>query len=640
MSRLPPAPALEWTPDGAPRATAFGDSYFSRDGGLAESEAVFLSGCGLPEAWRGRDRFAICELGFGTGLNVLALWRLWRRTREPGAILHVYSIEALPMDAKGAARSLAAFPDISALSEQLLARWPVRAYAPQRLWFPDDGFALTLLTGDAEDVLAGLEGQFDAWFLDGFAPSRNAAMWTPALLQRVAALCASNARLATFTVAGDVRRALEGVGFRVEKKPGFGAKRERLEAIWTAGASPASSSLVGGGAGGPYPLYPRNTAAPPKRVAIIGAGIAGAATAAALARRNIEAIVLEAAPILGAGASGNPAGLVAPRLDRDASAISTVFLAAYLEAIATYSELGPDVFKSCGLEEGAGARDAEVIAALLNDPPLPPDWLARRGAAAAFYPQAGVLTPLSAIQAFLRDASLMCEAPVASIERAGETWRLVAPDGRAWLHADVIVLASGAALGAFEPARFLPLQYSRGQIEWGALHGAPPDHAQLGACYAAPFADGLIFGATFDRVEPEALVEPNQDSRARNLAALQRLAPDLAQRLNHLGSRAALRVSTPDRAPIAGLMPDAGAWLAQNAGIAHGRPPPDLPAPRLDGVYVIGALGARGLTLAPLLGELIAAEICGEPALLPRRALDCIHPARFLHRALKKDATI
>ena len=179
MPRLPPSPELEWSAEGVPRATAFADGYFSSAGGLAESEAVFLAGTGLPEMWQNRDRFALCELGFGTGLNVLAAWKAWKKTRLPHAQLHISTIEAFPLARADAARALAHFPEVADLAARLLAHWPVRAYAPQRVWFPEDGFALTVFIGEAETILAGLRTRFDAWFLDGFAPARNPAMWTP-----------------------------------------------------------------------------------------------------------------------------------------------------------------------------------------------------------------------------------------------------------------------------------------------------------------------------------------------------------------------------------------------------------------------------------------------------------------------------
>lgn len=631
MPRLPPQPRLDWSEDGVPRAAAFDDVYFSRVGGLAEAEAVFLHGCGLPERWRGKDRFAICELGFGTGLNILAAWRAWKKTRSSHAKLHISSVEAFPLATADAARALAQFPELAELAGALLKRWPVRAYAPQRLWFPEDGFALTLHVGEAETILSRMAGRFDAWFLDGFAPARNPAMWSGALFSHIARLSGAGARVATFTVAGQVRRGLEKVGFAVEKRPGFGAKRERLEARY----EPSLQAMASFG-GGEASIHPY-AACDPKRVAIIGAGVAGAACARALVRRNVEAVVLDAAPDLGAGASGNPAGLVMPRLDRGGE-LREFWLAAYLEAIASYEALGDDVFARCGVEERALERGEDALADLLADPPLPEDWFSALPDGAALHARAGLVRPCAAIAAFLRGATLMREAQVAAIEGARDGWVLRAPDGRAMLKADAVVFACGAALAQFPPARFLPIALSRGQIEWG--QGVPPPRAITRGNYVAPFDGGVLFGATFDAADDEA-ADPSADARLRNLAALAQLAPEIAAgvRPETLHSRAALRATTPDRAPIAGLLPDADAWLAHYAPLAKGAPPPAGAPPAHAGVYIIGGLGARGLTLAPLLGERIAAEMFDEPQLLSRRTLDALGPARFLHRALKRGLT-
>jgi tRNA 5-methylaminomethyl-2-thiouridine biosynthesis bifunctional protein len=620
MPRLPPQPELDWSDESAPRSAAFDDVYFSKRGGLAEAEAVFLAGCGLPEEWKSRDRFALCELGFGTGLNVLAAWRAWKQVRLPHAQLHISTIEAYPLAKDDASRALSQFPEVAELAAKLLARWPVRAYAPQRFWFPEDGFSLTVHVGEAVSVLPALSGPFDAWFLDGFAPARNGAMWSPEVFQEIARLSAPGARAATFTVAGDVRRGLQAAGFSVEKRPGFGAKRERLEAIYS---GPAAVER------GLYPYAASN----PKRVAIVGAGIAGAAVAQALTRRGVEAVVLEAGLALGAGASGNPAGLVMPRLDRG-GVLRTFHLAAYLHAVAAYEELG--VFEACGVEQAPGDGD-EALADLIADPPLPEDWFRGLANGAALHARAGLVQPVRAVEAMLRGARVLFESPVEAIERADDGWVLRAPDKRALLKADAVVLACGAALAAFEPARFLPLTLSRGQIEWGEGH--PLARAMVRGSYVAPYEGGVLFGATFDQVSDGDAVAPDEDSRRRNLEALNALAPEIAESVIEasLQSRAALRVTTPDRAPIAGLLPDAERWLAQYASLAHGRKiETDAPPPAHDGVYVIGGLGARGFTLAPLLGEIIAAEMFAEPSLLPQFARDAIHPARFLHRALKR----
>jgi tRNA 5-methylaminomethyl-2-thiouridine biosynthesis bifunctional protein len=608
---------LTWSEEGVPLSAAFGDVYFSREGGLAESEAVFLAGCGLPEAWEGRAHFSVLELGFGAGVNFLALWKLWRAHRPANAILHFTSIEAFPLDRADAARALQAFPEAADLSARLLARWPVRCRAPQRIWFEEDGLALTLVQDEAASVLPRIDGPFDAFFLDGFAPACNPALWSEDVFRNLARLAAPGAYAATFTVAGAVRRGLEAAGFAPEKKPGFGKKRERLEARFV-GAAPVIKDALA--------LYPRHRGETPGRIAILGAGIAGAAMAHALTRRGIEAIVLDASPSLGAGASGNPAGLVMPRMDRG-GALAEMFIASYLYAVAAYEKLGAPAWDGCGIIERAEPRRVEAFADLLHDPPLPADWLERNGDA-ALHARAGVLRPKLAIEAWLKNVTLMLDAPIAGLKQSGEGWLLIAPDGKARLKADAIVLACGASLQLLDVARFLPLSNVKGQIEWGPLAAGDLTRAIVQSSYAAPCEEGLVFGATFDR--DGSLSEA--EAREKNLEQLARLAPDLKVKHDALVSRASIRATLPDFAPVAGLLPHAENWLEVQKDIVNGRPNYDAAPPALNNLYVLGGLGARGLTLSPLLAEEIAAEICGEPAFLSRPARALIHPARFLHR--------
>jgi tRNA 5-methylaminomethyl-2-thiouridine biosynthesis bifunctional protein len=235
-----------------------------------------------------------------------------------------------------------------------------------------------------------------------------------------------------------------------------------------------------------------------------------------LARRGVETVVLDAAAALGAGASGNPVGLVMPRLDRGEGPLSELFLASYLAAVAAYEELS--VFNARGVEQRAGAKDGVALEDLLNDPPLPEDWFSRT-AHGALHARAGVVSPQAAVAKMLQGARLMLEAPVHAIEQAEDgAWVLRAPDDRAMLKADAIVLACGAALTAFAPARFLPIALSRGQIEWG--EGASPAHAITSGSYVAPFGGGVLFGATFDKVDAAEGGEASAVSRAQNIAAL------------------------------------------------------------------------------------------------------------------------
>jgi len=628
--RLPPPPELRWSPEGFPEDAHSGDVFYSRAGGLAETEAVFLAGCGLPEGWRNRLRFAIGELGFGSGLNALAVWRRWRETRRPGAILHFTSIEGRPWPREDAARAHAAFPEIAELSAALLERWPVRAAGPQRLWHAEDGFCLTVWHGPVEAALRAMDAKFDAWFLDGFAPAKNPEMWSPAVCAQLARLSAPGARLATYTVAGQVRATLEQAGFAWAKQPGFGAKRERLEARLTRRSDT--------GEHGVFPMGP----APEGPVLILGGGAAGCSLAQALSRRGRPVRLLESGPALGCGASGNPAALVMPRLDRGDTPAARFFRAAYLAALDAY-RLMPS-FSACGVRQPC---PPETLTDFAADPPLPGDLLAIE-TDALWHPRAGVLRPAETLQAWAAGADIRLNAEAAELTHDAQGWLARDAQGRELGQGAAVVLAAGPAMTSFPESAWLPLQRSRGQVEFGPAANVPP-HATAAGPYLAPLPSaganqpGVIFGATFDPIAAGLEQAPDDASRLRNLEALAGLAPRLAAEMDpaRLASRAAVRAAAADRLPILGLLPDVSAFRARYAGLATGAaldrsaPPPAVP-----GLYALGALGARGYLTAPLLAEALAAELCGEPSPLERSVREALHPARFLVRALKRGQTL
>jgi tRNA 5-methylaminomethyl-2-thiouridine biosynthesis bifunctional protein len=601
----PPEPAfpspVDWDADGAPRSRLFDDVYYSSFDGLAESRAVYLEGCGLPQAWRGRSRFVIGELGFGTGLNVLALLDLWRRTREPGARLHIFSVEAFPMRADEAARALAVWPELADLAERLTIRWPRRARGFHRIAFDDLGAVLDLAVMDAADALQAWTGAADAWFLDGFSPACNPGMWSPAVLAGVARRSAPGARAATFTVAGAVRRGLEAQGFAVEKRSGFGRKKQRLEARRpdTAPVAPAS---------------------PAPHVAILGAGIAGAALARAFHALGAAVQVIEAAGA-GAGASGNPAALVMARLDAGGGAIAQL----YAQALARASDL---------IDAAPGAviaREAVQLEAAPKDPSrfdrIAASDLFEAGALERLTAeQAGhqlgeastvgglhirsarVVEPAAILGAWLATAQLTLAA-VARIEPADGGWRMVDEGGQEIARADIVCIAAGADAARLAPQ--LPISAVRGQASVARLAEAVPPAIWGG--YAIPTRDGLLFGATHDR--DETGLEVRAGDHQRNLALLRIARPDLAARIDAdaLQGRAGVRAVTQDFLPVAGP-------LADTAG--------EIQA----GLYILSGLGSRGFCAAPLLAEHVAALALGAPSPLPAALSEIVDPGRFLSR--------
>jgi len=584
------SPQLVWTEDGAPRSGRFGDVYFSREDGLAESRAVFLAGCGLPQAWEGRDRFRVAELGFGTGLNIAALLQMWRAHRPSGGRLHVFSVEGFPLRREDAPRALAAWPELAESASALLEAWPEATPGFHRLDLPGFSTVIDLAVGDVESALRRWSGRANAWFLDGFAPSANPEMWSEAVLDAIAARSAPGARLATFTVAGAVRRGLAARGFTVDKRPGHGRKRERLEASLPARAGASTNA---------------------PSIAIIGAGIAGAALARAFAALEVEAVVVEAERP-GAGASGFPAALVTPRLDAGDEGIAALHAQALERAGALYADVPGAVVARGVLQLEQTARDGRRFQKVAAQPIWPECAMTVLEAEAC---SARLGEPLAVGGLWMRDALTLRPGAVLSawlgctrrvtgqvehLARSADGWRLLDAEGRTIVSAQVVVIAGGFGTAALTPA--LPLAAVRGQADWVEDADAP---AAAWGGYVAPMGPGLLFGATHDRGETPG--GPTAEGSARNLATLAARMPTLAAALSRSGdvrSRTAIRSTTPDRLPLAGAMGEAG-------------------------LFVLGGLGSRGFCVAPLLAEHVAALAVCAPSPLPTDLALRVDPLRF-----------
>ncbi|MBR9890455.1 tRNA (5-methylaminomethyl-2-thiouridine)(34)-methyltransferase MnmD [bacterium] len=220
MTNQPDAPL--WRDGEVPVSPRFDDPYFSLENGLAETRHTFLAGNDLPA--RFRDGFHVAELGFGTGLNLLATLQIWRQSGTAGT-LHFTSFEAFPMTGADMIRAQSAFPELSAIADELAPFWRAGA---REIDLPDLRFRM--VEGDARTALPAWQGKADAWFLDGFSPAKNPELWGADLMEEVGRHTAPGGTIATYTAAGHVRRALEAAGFAVARVPGYGRKRHMTRA--------------------------------------------------------------------------------------------------------------------------------------------------------------------------------------------------------------------------------------------------------------------------------------------------------------------------------------------------------------------------------------------------------------------------
>lgn len=630
-----------WQEDGTPRSRQFDDVYFSARDGLAETRHVFLNGIGAPEVWQGSKDFTIAETGFGTGLNFLAASNLWRQTAPAHARLHYISAEAWPMGRDDMARALARWPELGAERDALLAAYPLRRPGVHHLVLDRGRVRLTLLFGEAAEMFGQLDATVDAWFLDGFAPSRNPEMWRPALFHQVARLSKPAARVATFTVAGVVRRGLADVGFGVEKVPGFGTKRQCLTGVYQCGPEPVGAA----------PWFAPPVPVHPEHVAVIGAGIAGLSVARALHLRGIRVTVLDRAAEPLAEASGNPAAVVEPQVARGGAG-RALHEAAFLYARRFYESLGAGYYRACGTLHQAGDADAaEKFRQIIRDDTAPdPLFTSARwveGSEALLIPEAGLVEPPRLRQALTEGLDLRLGAEVTGLERGGKGW--LVRQGLEALTVDTVVIAGGIGSAAFVEGQTLPLKARRGQISLippvDGISVQDINHVMSYGGYLTPAVEGTngsfhVLGATFDAADltDEGWRAVTAASHGDIREKFQNALPDFAlPNVKEWQGRTGLRATTPDRLPVAGGVVDTDVFLDAFAALRTGAKGVDFPpVPYQSGLYVLTGLGSRGFATAPLLGELIAAEMTGTPAPLPHDLREAIHPARFLVRGLKR----
>ena len=357
------AEVIEWLDDGSaggsPYSPRFADRYRSELGGLEQATEVFLKGCGLPAAWAGQPQWRILETGFGLGLNFLVTWAAWKTDPQRPRLLHFVSTEAFPASAQDVLRSVQSHPGLQALARELQGQLWGLLPGFHRLVFEGGQVLLTLCIGDAKAMLRESSFEADSVYLDGFSPQRNPDIWDAHTFKAVARCCRRGTRVATWTVARSVRDALAQCGFVVEKVPGVPPKRDNLQGeyqpAWALKKTPTAAPTLTAG-----------------RCIVIGAGLAGAAAAASLARRGWQVTVLDAADHPATGASGLPAGVIAPHVSPDDNVLSRLSrsgIRAMLQQAGALLQAGSD-WQLTGVLEHCVSHSRKLPAAWQASQPL------------------------------------------------------------------------------------------------------------------------------------------------------------------------------------------------------------------------------------------------------------------------------
>lgn len=648
---------LDWNEAGTPVSSEFGDVYFSNDNGLSETRYVFLQQNRLPERFshHDSDSFVIGETGFGTGLNFLATMSAFLEQAPlsgNGSRLHFISVEKYPLTQADLRKALAAWPELAPLSQPLIDQWPLPVSGCHRLLFADGRIRLDLWFGDIKEMLPQVPhpatGLVDAWYLDGFSPAKNPEMWTQDLFDDLARLARPDATLSTFTCAGFVRRGLIAAGFAMKKVKGHGSKREMLAGV-REGKVPQQSIA---------PWYARPTGREGE-VLIIGGGIASAMTALSLVERGRHVTLLCEDGEPASGASGNRQGALYPLLNGEHDALSRFYSLAFgfarnrLLALAKHH---PVAFSLCGVTQLGYDDKSAAKLAKMSQGPFPPELMHPLSAVeveqvvglpcdadGVSYPLGGWLCPADLTRAAIREAQasgrleVVFNAAVTRIAEEVDGWRVESQDGRAW-QAPNLVVAAGHKLPALLPFAELPLYPVRGQVSH------VPTTARLSQLRTVLCYDGYLtpahngahcIGASYGRNQTDLAYRA--DEQEQNRARLQACVPH--QRwpaevdVSGAQARVGVRCASRDHLPVAGPVVRLAALVDHDVNA-----PADQQSalPLHAGLYVLGALGSRGLCSAPLCGELVASEICGDPLPLAAALLEALHPARYWVRRLRR----
>lgn len=650
---------LHWQ-NNEPVSTHFDDVYFSKAGGVAETEYVFLKHNHLIKRWQllpSDSDFCIAETGFGTGLNFLCAATAWLKHNSKSR-LHFLSFEKYPLTPQDLSTALSAFPEFQNLSHELLNQYPLLTAGYHRLSLADDRILLTLVIGDVNDQLPKTHAHVDAWFLDGFAPAKNPDMWTNTLFKHMARLSHAETTFATFTAAGIVKRGLQAAGFNVTKHKGFGHKRDMLAGQYVGGSTPFHFKDK------PWFRYiPANSTSDNKSCLVIGGGLAGCQSAYALAKRGYKVTLLERHHALAQAASGNRSGVIYGKFSPHDSAQYRFYQHAYLHTLQLIRNVMGDAdhqrWSDCGvLQLAYDESEAQLHNALTTQNQWPLQLLHALTAeqasklagcaihnSALFFPQGGWVNPAALCTALVQrdNITIKTHTEALRLEQQASHWRVHC--GNTQWNADKLVIANAVDAMNFEPTATLPLRTIRGQVTH--IQPKQPHILNTVIChkgYINPAINGIhSMGATFNLKDDETVLRDNDHQL--NQKTLATFLPELNEQLNWQAhttaeGRVGFRCQTPDYLPIVGPVADLEAYQQRFQSLLFGMKHGELLAGSYhDNLFINVAHGSRGITNTGLSAEILASYINNEPAPVDQDVLNALHPARFIVRDMKRRKT-
>ena len=563
----------------------YDDIYFDKTDGVKEKEHVYLNANDLANRIKLSDKLCIAELGFGTGLNFILTWRLWKKNRKPNSSLTYISFEKAPLSKKEMTRVHKKFKELNDFSDQLIQKLTDNYKTNRTIYFKSENINLILIYDDFS-LLTNFDFKADIWFLDGFAPSKNPEVWDNSYYKNIYNRTNLKGSLSTFTSSGLVRRGLALAGFSVTKVSGFGQKREMLKAVKIESDIKLKVNLN----------Y-ENTIGP---VAIIGAGISGASLAYAFRKRNIECYIVEKSSNVASGASGNKLALQMPKMTADNSPYGLMSLEAF-----TFSRNLAKELKAAPRSDGLillPSRDREIIKfKKLLESGWPNDLIQRYTDKIncfnidnyIYMRSSGIVDNIKFIKRLIDGVKIFFNFNVTKIKSTKNNSKIIHNEQGNVLNAQTVIWANGYNIT--DICDKIPIEPVSGQVTF--LKSNPQtSKLKLNFSYGQFFSQSYKgfhqIGSSFNR---NTNVNFNQIDQNKNLSFIPEF---LKQRIINSNVdlneyRVSVRSSTKDRMPFFCNLNE----IKQN---------------KYENEYVLGGMGAWGFVYAPYYAELMVRELLNE----------------------------
>ncbi len=562
---------------------SYNDIYFDKLNGPKETEHVYLNTNNLSKKFKNKQKFVIAEIGFGTGLNFLLTWKLWKENRKTNGSLTYISFENAPLSKKDIERVYKKFKKLDGYSSLLLKNIPERCKSTHRIFIKDDNINLILIYDDITSLI-NFNFKADTWFLDGFSPKKNPLVWTDKLFKQLYNFTNLDGSLSTFSVAGNIRRGLLNAGFKVSKVSGHGKKKEISYAVKKI---PISIKQ--------YNFSCEKNIDP---VAIIGSGISGASIAYALRKRNIECFIIDKSYKIANGASGNKLALQMPKLTMDDSPYGLLSLEAFLysrkiaknlNAIPTSDGLVlipsryRDIIKFKKLLENNWPLN------LLNNNYNKLNFL--KFINHIYMKSSGIVDNSKFIQNLLKDVEFISKFDVKKIF-SKDGFNIIVDKFGNRLKAKTVIWANGFEMTNL--SQNLPINPISGQVTYlkaNELSSNLKINFSYGHHFSQAFKGYHQIGASFNRNANTYFREIDQNANINSIPKF--LKKNIFYNITESGHRVSVRASTKDRMPFFGDLSS-------------------LTGKKSNNIYILGGMGAWGFVYAPFYAELLVTKIIND----------------------------